>query len=493
MLTLSYPDLDMNGANYVDGPLYGSILSRGTERSIYSIRIGDALAPVIVNGFKYKTETLHGGNPDIERELRNYKTKTRKPNTISYVRAFIDTQQFEHFENILVEQGAKRFINLPRRGDLSYVKKVCQDTNERNTTTDFKFSLAYDADNLIVYELITQQDLEQASDVFLTIGLLPIFFPTLKEKLDELELIYFKELVRRSQLKRINNADITAKFKDMIESKKYKESIEDVRLKRLLEHMVEFRKTTFETKLTELDYKIRDILYSYDRLLNEKEEVNKNLAYVNTYYEDAKESLTEVLNIKSVVHIEPKASSSMALVIKTPIEHYNPEEAEVILNGFYEQAELNSRLYELLRDIFVHQKYKLNVMFKFIMHATERDWQSHESLSLESYKEYEAFNNPHLQNYRCYGSYAVPLRQAHISMQHAIYATVATACLSNINFADAPVIRRFINDLKNNDWQQIKAIEDKEGNTWSIKELLDGHNEIEIEVVDTLEEEDFEI
>ena len=52
-------------------------------------------------------------------------------------------------------------------------------------------------------------DYVQASDIFLTIGLLPIFFPDFKETLNEEELEYFKGLVTRSQIKRISNVTVT--------------------------------------------------------------------------------------------------------------------------------------------------------------------------------------------------------------------------------------------------------------------------------------------
>lgn len=445
--------------------------------------------PVYFNGFDLKTYTILGSTASVREKLNRVLSRTAVPNTIEYYRIYADKETFPSFHGMFNE-SFKRVEDETK----TFFDKMCDDANarEREYFRDIPLhvEIYYNPETLTVFEFVSRQDHRQLSDVYLILGMLPVFFPSLKEKLEPKEEDYFKTLIRRSQIKRITNNIAEKAFRNIVNLPKYVKAMEDVRLKNIMDSMLQARIREAQTELSNISNNITRMLQDYEEQLNRQQAAQHQLLYVEESLEETRESLRSLLDMKCVHNISSiNDNSALCLDIRVPVDNYNPHEAELILNNYTTNADV----IKLLKEIFVEQKYVMYFAHTFIAKPGSQTW-SRASISINRLDEIQAMCNPHLYNFSCYGSYQPILQKAHQQKDFNVFASTAAVCTANLNFADSAVFNWFVRACNSSEFYNIKCIEDEDKKLWSIKEIMDGHNKIEIEDLnETVEPEELDI
>lgn len=432
--------------------------------------------PIHFNGFNLKTYSILGDTEHVRDRLNTTLRAADESKTICYYRVYVQEEYFPSFAGMFSEAYKKIDGELK-----TFFDKMCADANSREENhfdgVPLKVDIYYNQETLTIYEFVTRQDYRQMSDVFLILGVMPIIFPSLKEKLEDVEEDYFKTLVRRSQIKRINNSIVEEAFSKITALPKYIKAMEDVRINNVMEGIVNARVREAQQTLEKINRDIQNALSNYEEQLNKQQIAQHQLLYIEDSLEETKENLRSLLDMKCIQNITTDNYGSLVLCIRVPVDNYNPEEADIVLS----RRDDGSKVIKILKDIFVEQIYTIYFAHNFKVTPGSSVFQRQNIYTTELLK-VKAMCNPHLHNFSCYGSYLPVLQKAHQQKDFGIFATTAAVCTANLNFADSAVINWFISILHSDrDYYNIKCIEDDNGELWSFKELIDGYDKIEIE------------
>ena len=105
---------------------------------------------------------------------------------------------------------AMTFLSNPVTGVQDVYGKCAEQVSAREGVHGVRYIIKVKDNHVVVFS--NYEDTAQASDIFLTIGILPVLFPAIKAKFNPEEIEYCKELVHRSQLKRIVNITASTLF-----------------------------------------------------------------------------------------------------------------------------------------------------------------------------------------------------------------------------------------------------------------------------------------
>ena len=125
---------------------------------------------------------------------------------IQEVMNLADQNECHHIFRILTTDidsavDAMTFLSNPIAGVQDVYGKCAEQVSAREGVNGVRYIIKVKGNHVVVFS--NYEDTAQASDIFLTIGILPVLFPEIKEKFNTEEIEYCKELVHRSQLKRI--------------------------------------------------------------------------------------------------------------------------------------------------------------------------------------------------------------------------------------------------------------------------------------------------
>lgn len=337
-------------------------------------------------------------------------------------------------------------------------------------------------------------DTIQASDTFLTIGLIPVLFKDWSSKFNEEEIEYFKVLVQRSQVKRIANVKAEAAFKTAIATKKYTDIFQEIKFGQTIQRVVNARISNARDNVANAEHAAERALRDYEAARSLFYEANKILNNIQQAEEDTKAELKTALSMDGIVNIDMQNYSTITIYFRTPVVFYDQDEVECYLHNIG-----NNIFKQFLTDIFIEQKYKLYFLniFTFSFEPNQ-SFNSPGSFSRSYLRNYKALFNPHTWFYQCLGDYKPRLADAYAKKDLLLFNNIALASTKSINFKDGAVMNRwkewfyrmvdnYNSDYDQMEWANIKCIEDEDGNMFSIKELyLDNTQEepIELEVQD---------
>ena len=320
-------------------------------------------------------------------------------------------------------------------------------------------------------------DVNQASDYFLTVGLVPVLFQDWKEKFNEQELEYFKVLVNRSQVKRISNVKAQEAFDIIASSNKYNELISAIRLKTTLNNIVAHRIDLARRTLAEAERQAVRLMQEYETLRIKFFKSEKELNTLEANREAALEELNTAVSIEGIANVAQASSDYLQIIFKTPIVFYNTDEAELVINNMREDW-----VKRFMTDIFINNKYKLHVMSSFMYGVRGEDtpFRSPGEVPIEILESYKALYNPHTYFFSCLGDYKPQLINAQAQQDLLMFNNIALASVKSINFRDGAVMNRWCNTLRSyaetSGWMQqkvlnIKCLEDEDGNFHSINDI----------------------
>lgn len=482
MLTLysyAHPHLSSlltRDAQYVDRNIYNGVsLFRGTR--IYNINIGQALLPLPVNDIGIEQLSIvEGSTGDVDiNEVLNQVVNNLSPRTLSIVKVYTEDvdRMYQHIDSEL-------FIEPPTGVNDLYMKAMEQYGLREGLTAIPKGKVKLSKINHMIVVIVDAYDYTQASDVYLTIGLIPVFFKDFAEKFNEEELEYFKTLVRRSQVKRISNVNATNMFNAVLRTEKYIKVGDDILWNATLDSIIDTRLDRARRSLQSAGNNAQQALDNYARYKTDYFKAQDVLNNLENSKEDMRNEYKTALRLEGIVKAEA-SGDYIQMLYCTPMDFYNTEEAEIILNNRDE----NEIGVMLLKDIYLKNKYKMYVLTAAQFNLERLDSYRAASVPAASLsKQYDALFNPHIQFFQCFGDYKPDIIAAHSKGDILMFNTLMIASARSLNFRDGTVINRFIATLnqiwrdRDSDYNAVyyvdaKFLETEDGERISMRQWYD--------------------
>lgn len=352
-----------------------------------------------------------------------------------------------------------------------------RESDRQNTTIIQRYRVFKSKAKHIILILSSYPDTEQASDFFLTYGLLPVLYSDIKEELDPLELDFFKCLVQRSQVKRISNVAPQNAFAALEALQKYEDKVKVIKYKTLFTKLAESRGQIARGKVREAQNYIDDCLRNYDNYLKQLQEAS----ILVDKYDSEKEEIIHEFEIAAttdgVYDINPTGSGA-ELTFKVPISFFDTEEAELQL-----KRRPDCLAKDLLTKLFVDEDAKLWIATQATFDFTN-NFRDMGSVNEYWLIEHNLMFNPHLQFYHCLGDYKPQLIKAMRDGDLLMFINIALASSKTINFKDGAVISRWFDWLcteieEGHSWYTKCKCICKNNEWYSIKEYLTGETEEE--------------
>lgn len=432
-----------------------------------------AYLPYVVNGFNIKHSTYMVSDYDgytaenISILIKN-KVSEQIENEYNIIRVLTT--------NIDEAVDAMDFLENPIPGIQELYGKCAEQMGLREGIPGVRYVIKIKNNSVIVFT--NREDNLQMSDVYLTIGVLPVLYPAIKEKFNQQELEYCKELVHRSQLKRIVNIDVQKYFDVLITTDKYKKLSAEMLLNTTVNRIIDNR--LYSARET-IDHSHRDMeraLQVYQDARSAWTRASKLLVDLDGSKAELKEELQLALKLDTIKEVVV-SGDVLTMIFATPVRFFDTDEAECAIRRL-EDGFVKS----FITDIFIEQKYKLHVaaLFKFTL-GENTNWLGTTEIEYQHMLSANAIYNPHIQLYRCVGDYRVDLIKAQTDRDLLLHNNIASASTASINFKDGTVMHNWFERLQYmwNNWDRdysssvlfrdIKCIETSDGARYSLKEI----------------------
>lgn len=380
------------------------------------------------------------------------------------------------------------YIN-PKSGIQELYNKAMSQAQEReNLDRDVHIVVKVNKVNKELLIITDWRDYNQMSDMFLTIGLLPVLFPDISNAFCEEEMEYFKTLVARSQVKRISNVKATEDFSKLSNLTKYKDVMLKIKLNSTIQRLIEKRISSSRNEIASAEDEANRYLEAYTRAINKYNTAQKLLKDLEAGTEALEEEYKQALSMDAILDINVD-DRKLVITLSAPVEYYNTDEVECFL-----RHEPDGSFKSFITDVFLNQKFKLHVMSQFVFDTKDPgNFRAPYSLNSSYFNKYDTFYNPHFQYYSCLGDYKPTLAKAHADQDLLLFNNIAIAATKSFNFADGAVMSNFRASVKeyfnsptsysSNDFMTSKCLEDEDGNRYSLKEIY---------IDKVLDEDDFE-
>lgn len=490
MLSLQSHNYEMNNLmateyKYIDRNITGrtSIPGVGYIRNKY---INCALAPLAFNEIGILNHTYTAENIEELNVITNEIENTY--NNLSDTRLAVLRIYTNAVDITYNNLSSDLFTEPPVAVQELYNKCMDQVRLRQLLTTEVKTKIKLARGKHLVVLISDYSDDEQASDYFLTIGLIPILFPDWKERFNETELEYFKVLVNRSQVKRISNVKATEQFYEVMDCPKYRDLITDIRLNQAIEGIVDNKIRNMRQTVNDSTRSAEDYLRRYEEAKRNYYKAQELLVKLEHDRETEIEEVRLAVRMEGVVDVEQYNGNTLGITFVTPVAFYNTDECECIVD----RLEDGDWTKQFLTEVFLEQKYKMYIYSKFYFsYGEDSRFNSPGEVPIETLKQHRASFNPHTHYFQCLGDYKPRLIDAQAKNDLLLFNNIALASTKSINFRDGAVINRWLGELRNwadsnNYYAQLflstDFLEDAEGKRHSLRELyLDAGTELEVE------------
>lgn len=400
---------------------------------------------------------------------------------IQEVMNLADQNECHHIFRILTTDidsavDAMTFLSNPIAGVQDVYGKCAEQVSAREGVNGVRYIIKVKGNHVVVFS--NYEDTAQASDIFLTIGILPVLFPEIKEKFNTEEIEYCKELVHRSQLKRIVNITANTLFNRLTSTRKYNDISSEIILTstvaRIVEGKVSTARQTVDSSCRDMEASLEHYQSARTRYLK----ASKLLTDLEGSKQNLKDELRLALKLDTIKNVNVQGEN-LEIIFSAPVKFFDTDEAECAIkrleNGFVKQ---------FIKDIFIDCKYKLHVSAVFRYTLSENtNWQGVRQISTEEQEMAGGLANPHIQHYSCVGDYRVDLVKAQCNKDLLTYNSVASASTTSINFKDGTVMNRWFEYLQyiHSNWQRgytesvlyknLQCLETEDGSRYSMYDI----------------------
>lgn len=378
--------------------------------------------------------------------------------------------------NIDAAVDAMTFLSNAPEGVQEVYGKCAEQVQARQGIGTVRYVIKMKGNHVVIFS--NYEDTAQASDIYLTIGILPVLFPSIKEKFNTQEIEYCKELVHRSQLKRITNITVSTLFNRLSDTRKYNDISSDILLTSTVTRIVEGKLQHARNALASSDRDMQHGLELYQNARTQYLQATKLLTDLEGSKQDLKDELRLALKMDTLKNVLVNGEQ-LDLVFTTPVRFFDTDEAECAIrrlsDGFVKQ---------FITDVFIDCKYKLHLSatFRYTM-ADFTGWQGIRQITVEEQQQFGGLANPHIQFYSCVGDYRSELVRAQTDKNLMVYNSIASASTSSINFKDGTVMNRWFEHLQyvHDNYQRgyteavlykdVQCLETEDGNRYSMYDI----------------------
>ena len=343
----------------------------------------------------------------------------------------------------------------------------------------------------IILMLTDYADIDQESETFLALGLVPVIFENFKSRFTTEEMEYFKCLVNRSQVKRISNVRPTNLFKALEDLEKYHDLEREIRYQTMFTKVAEARVRTVERQSRDLRTQAENALQTYDAALKKLSDYE---VLIEKYREGSDEIVSELKDISKMsgvydLIIDGYNNNILKIVLRVPLDYFDSDEAECAIRNVRDED-----VKRFITEVFIEQKFKLIARVDaYYTYSPEANFQDFNQLSEEECRKINALFNPHYQFYHCLGDYKPRLIKAMRNQDLIMFVNIALAAARSINFGDGAVCNRFFeylsNAFRNDYYGNIKCLE-KDGKIYTLYQWLHNEFDTEPEPINVIEAED---
>lgn len=438
------------------------------------LNIDQAMMPYAVSGIEVENSTHiisdHEGHiiADVAARIQEMMTTA-------------DANECYHIFRILTTDidsavDAMTFLSNPIPGVQDVYGKCAEQVSAREGANGVRYIIKVKGNHVVVFS--NYEDVTQASDIFLTIGILPVLFPAIKDKFSPEEIEYCKELVHRSQLKRIVNITVSTLFNRLTNTRKYNDISSELILTSTVARIVESKVSTARQTVDSSNRDMEASLEHYQNARVRYLRASKLLTDLEGSKQDLKDELRLALKLDTIKNVNVQGEN-LEIIFAAPVRFFDTDEAECAIrrleDGFVKQ---------FITDVFIDCKYKLHVsaIFRYTL-SENTNWQGIRQMGTEEQEMVGGFANPHIQYYSCVGDYRVGLVKAQCDKDLLTYNSIASASTASINFKDGTVMNRWFEQLQyiHQNWQRsytesvlyknLQCLEDEEGNRYSMYDI----------------------
>lgn len=392
-----------------------------------------------------------------------------------------DQSEYYHIFRILTTDidsavDAMTFLSNPVTGVQEVYGKCAEQVAAREEVNGVRYVIKVKGNHVVVFS--NYEDVAQASDIFLTIGILPVLFPAIKDKFSPEELEYCKELVHRSQLKRIVNITVSTLFNRLANTRKYNDISSELILTSTVARIIESKVSTARQTVDSSNRDMEASLEHYQNARVRYLRASKLLTDLEGSKQDLKEELRLALKLDTIKHVNVQGEN-LDIIFAAPVRFFDTDEAECAIkrldDGFVKQ---------FIKDVFIDCKYKLHVSAVFRYTLSENtNWLGTRQIGLDEQEMTGGFANPHIQYYSCVGDYRMDLIRAQCDKDLLTYNSVASASTASINFKDGTVMNRWFEHLQyiHQNWQRgytesvlykdLQCLETEDGSRYSMYDI----------------------
>lgn len=465
---------------YIDNNILGGRSIRGLGY-IYDKNVGDVHLPFVFNDITVVHNTigidLLDENTVNQDDLNAMETNIRalydnsNENKVMVTKIYAHLNAFQEIIDRLL--GTDLIQRVPDAIQALYNKCMQQMKDREGITSEISIHAYQFKGKQGIITLCNIDDYNQASQDFLTLGLIPVLYKDLANRFDEKEIEFFKVLVNRSQVKRISNVKPGEAFNEIQDLDKYLDKIIELRTRTACEQLVENRLREARERVQHCELQARDCLRNYEDILSTWRQAQVACENVEGKTEELLEEVTQALKIEGIKTVSFN-NARVTVTFVTPVKFYNTDEVECVINNTHGWVS------QFLQEVFIEQKYKLNILSKFSFSFNDNvNFQPPGNVDLDELLQHNAMYNPHTYFYSCLGDYQAQLVKAHGNKDITLFMNLALASTRSINFRDGAVINRWTSALEmdnNRRWDGIsvldtKCLEDEDGNKYSIREI----------------------
>ena len=467
MLSSEYMYFDRN-VNASRRYVHGSYIE---QKSIGGIMLPLAINEIGIKQSTYIESATDGNSVDMERVVNEQDNVSDRQ--LGIIRIYTHATSMPAILEVLNDITK----DAPNGVQELYNKCMSQVQARQNITRELTTKIKVHKTKHIVYLISDYNDNDQASDYFLTVGLIPVLFQDWKDRFCTTELEYFKAIVNRSLVKRISNVTVNNYYDALLQLPKYKNLEEEIRMNAVLDSIVNSRLYTARQNLQNAETNAEQSLSNYNRYKAIYFESLKTLNDLEATQESVRDDLKAALKIEGI-HKVDVSGSIIKIYFKAPMCYYNAEEAEIIIKN-----KPDTLAKRLLEDVFIKQKYKMHVLTMFTFKLNDpANFATPSYINSGTHLEYNAFFNPHIHFHSCLGDYRPQLVAAHSNSDLLLFNNLALASTKSLNFRDAIVMNNFISKIDeyanyyNRSYDakamlDAKCLEDEDGVMHSIAEV----------------------
>ena len=448
---------------------------------IYDKNIGDVHLPFVFNdinvihrtiGVGYSENTINQTHLDALINNINSAYENCDEDKVMVIKVYAHLNIHDEITNAIM--NTELISTVPDTIQALYNKCMQQMKDRENITSDVVIKAFQFKGKQGIITLCNIDDMNQASQDFLTLGLIPVMFKNLAARFDEKEIEFFKVLVNRSQVKRISNVKPTEAFDAMLELDKYLDRLIEIRTRNACKQLVEQRLREAQDRLYRCERDAENLLRQYEDTLTAWRTASQACDQIESKTDELLEEVTSALKIEGIkaVHFN---GNKIYVTFATPVKFYNTDEVECVINN------KSGWITRFLTDVFLDQKYTMTIYSRFGFSFNDSvNFSPPGTVDLDELLRFKAMYNPHTYFYNCLGDYQAQLVKAHANKDILVFMNLALASTRSINFRDGAVINRWCSVLENDQeyrrWDgtsvlDAKCLTDENGNEYSIREL----------------------